>query len=156
MNKSRRIEDFLKGLEVPSGTDPNFAGYFHCFSKGWYFEAHDVLEQLWLRSRGDQWRFYKGLIQLAGAFVHLQKQFKFPQHPKHGQRLRPAVRLLRLSIDHLKPFGSRYMELQLEPLIEFCKLWASQIEASGFKSNPWSPERKPRFRFGESNWVWTS
>ena len=41
----------------------------------------------------DNYLFFKGLIQVAGAFVHLQKQFLHPEHPKHRPRLRPAVRL---------------------------------------------------------------
>ena len=58
--------------------DAHYLGYFACFNRGWFYEAHDVLEELWLANRtGPNYAFYKGLIQLAGAFVHLQKIFRF-------------------------------------------------------------------------------
>ena len=75
---------------VDSGTeqlDPHYAGYFELFNRGKFFEAHDVLEHLWLPDRhGANGSFYKGLIQLAGAFVHLQRN-----------RLRPAAALFKLA-----------------------------------------------------------
>ena len=50
-----------------------------------------VLEHLWLKEgRGaPDYAFYKGLIQLAGGFVHLKLQRSHPEHPKHGRRLLP-------------------------------------------------------------------
>ena len=42
-------------------------------------------------------RFYQALIQAAGAFVHLQKNFQHPSHSSHSRRLLPpAARLLRV------------------------------------------------------------
>ena len=43
-------------------------GYFECFNRQWFFEAHDVLEELWLAGgkSGPNYAFHKGLIQLAG------------------------------------------------------------------------------------------
>src|SRR6266850_7200307 len=29
--------------------DAHYLGYFECFNHGFYYEAHDVLEELWLR-----------------------------------------------------------------------------------------------------------
>ncbi|MBV9128707.1 MAG: DUF309 domain-containing protein, partial [Verrucomicrobia bacterium] len=102
MNKHDRIAAFVDALAT--GGDPAaaaadgdparhpcFLGYRRLFDEARYYEAHDVLEHLWLGARGDRnFLFYKGLIQLAGAFVHLQKQHAAPAHPKHGRRLRPA------------------------------------------------------------------
>jgi predicted metal-dependent hydrolase len=54
--------------------DPHYLGYFECFNQGLFYEAHEVLEELWLAERKEtNGKFYKGLIQLAGAFVHVQK-----------------------------------------------------------------------------------
>ena len=72
--------------------DAHYLGYFHCFNRGLFYEAHDVLEELWLPERtGPNGAFYKGLIQLAGAFVHLQKN-----------RLRPAAALFKLAATNLQ------------------------------------------------------
>ncbi len=76
------------------GGDPHYLGYFDCFNRGLFYEAHDVLEQLWLQDRhGPNGSFYKGLIQLAGAFVHLQKN-----------RLRPAAALFKLADANFKNY----------------------------------------------------
>ena len=97
MLKHDRILALVKGLETPRGIDPRYAGYFVCFNRGDYYEAHDVLEDLWLEEHGPDRSYYQGLIQLAGALVHLRKQAERPWHPKDGARLRPAERLLRLA-----------------------------------------------------------
>ena len=72
--------------------DPRYLKYFECFNQQRFFEAHDVLEALWLPQRqGPNGSFYKGLIQLAGAFVHWQKQ-----------RPGPAVALFKLARTYLQ------------------------------------------------------
>src|SRR5690242_1238657 len=54
--------------------DAHYLAYFECFNRQLFHESHDVLEELWLADKhGRNYSFYKGLIQLAGAFVHLQK-----------------------------------------------------------------------------------
>ena len=89
--KSAKIAAMIEGLR---GRDlsPYYLGYFACFNQQLYFEAHDVLEELWLVDRkGPDGDFYKGLIQLAGAFVHLQKN-----------RLRPSAALFKLAEANLR------------------------------------------------------
>ncbi|MBM3833151.1 MAG: DUF309 domain-containing protein [Verrucomicrobia bacterium] len=74
--------------------DPHYLGYFVCFNQQLYFEAHEVLEELWLLDRrGPDGNFYKGLIQLAGAFVLLQKG-----------RPEPAARLFKLARTNLESY----------------------------------------------------
>src|SRR5207237_3759852 len=59
MNKGERISQFvaeLTGGEVdPDDTDvanhPFYRGFFHCWNEQRYYEAHDVLEQLWLKTK---------------------------------------------------------------------------------------------------------
>ena len=66
--KSSRISVLWEGVD-PRGRDVRYAAYFHHFNRGDYYEAHDVLESLWLEGgRGAKSAaFYQGLIQLAGA-----------------------------------------------------------------------------------------
>jgi predicted metal-dependent hydrolase len=74
--------------------DPRYLGYFECFGRGRFFEAHEVLETLWLPQRqGPNGAFYTGLIQLAGAFVHWEKH-----------RLGPAVALFELAQANLRKY----------------------------------------------------
>src|SRR5260370_13070922 len=112
MNKGERIAQFvheLVGEDVdPTKIDilnhPFYRGYFQCWNEQRYYEEHDVLEQLWLHSTTDDDDFFKGLIQAAGAFVHLQKNFEHPSHPKHSTRLQPPVRLFELAQKNLSSF----------------------------------------------------
>src|SRR4030095_16554241 len=67
-------------------------------------EAHDVLEHLWSGTKSEDANYFKGLIQAAGGFVHLQKQYERPTHPKDGRRMYPAVRLFRLAEKNLEPY----------------------------------------------------
>ena len=146
MKKSDRISAFV-GQPDPGpapALDPHYTGFFACFNARQYYEAHDVLEHLWLRCRDENALFYKGLIQIAGAYVHLQKQYLHPLHAKHGLRLRPAVRLLRLGAKNLAPFGPRHLHLDVEALCLHCAQLAAEIIAAGYARNPWHPEDAPQ------------
>ena len=94
---SQLPEGAAKAGSASISDNPYYRGFFQCWNEQRYYEAHDVLEQLWLKTKSEDANFFKGLIQAAGAFVHLQKKFQHPTHPKHGRRLSPAARLFRLA-----------------------------------------------------------
>ena len=158
MNKSDRIAAFVESLATTADADahagdparhPCYLGYFQLFNEARYYEAHDVLEHLWLGARGDpDFLFYKGLIQVAGAYVHLQKQHDFPTHAKHGRRLRPAVRLFELGRRNLGAFPAQHLRLDVAALRALCADTAAEIAASDFTRNPWTPTTAPRLELG--------
>lgn len=117
--------------------------FFSHFNAGEYYEAHDVLEHLWLKCSDSNATFYKGLIQIAGGFVHLRKQFLRPTHPKDGKRLAPAGRLLALGASNISRFGPLHMGLDVDKLCAFCNELSRGIEGSDFQMNPWSLEDRP-------------
>ena len=145
MSKRDQVAAFVETLESSVGGryHPCYVGYFECFNAGNYYEAHDVLEQLWLKCRDADRHFYQGLIQLAGAFVHLKKQRERPWHPTDGRRLRPAVRLFLLSEKNLTPYAPLHLGLDVEAPLRLCRDWRELIEQSGFEINPWSPGEGP-------------
>ena len=143
MKKSERISALVATLGSDTELDPHYTGYFACFNAQRYYEAHDVLEDLWLRRRDEHHAFFKGLIQLAGAFVHLQKQSARPEHPKDGRRLHPAVRLFRLALANLDAYRPRHLRLDVAAVCAMCAAFAEEIAASEFTRNPW-PARTPR------------
>jgi uncharacterized protein len=154
MNKRERISQWVAewiGDEVsPNHTDlakhPFYLAFFRCWNEQRYYEAHDVLEQLWLKTdRGDA-NFFKGLIQAAGAFVHLQKRFEHPSHAKHSRRLPPAVRLFRLAEKNLASFAPWHHRLDVTALCHLLNRYADQIVASDYTTNPWSPETAPKLK----------
>ncbi len=152
MKKFTRMEAFVTSLDTASasGLHPCYAGYFTCFNAGQYYEAHDVLEHLWLRCGDANALYYKGLIQIAGAFVHLRKQHLRPEHPKDGKRLAPASRLFDLGASNIEPFGPRHMALDVAALAALCREHAEAIRRFKFQRNPWRPEQLPELRLAES------
>ncbi len=151
VNKGERISQFVAELEgiapVDATTDiaqhPCYRGFFRCWNEQRYYEAHDVLEHLWLSTRSEDANYFKGLIQAAGGFVHLQKQFEFPAHAKHGRRLGPAVRLFALAETNLEPFGATRHGFDIDGLRALLARTARLIVDSEFTRNPWSPATAP-------------
>jgi hypothetical protein len=154
MNKGERISQRL--AEV-AGEDvvfdhpdvekhPYYRAFFRCWNEQQYYEAHDVLEQLWLKTKSPDINFFKGLIQAAGAFVHLQKHFEHPSHVKHSRRLPPAVRLFRLAEGNLTPFTPWHHGLDVAALCQLLNRYANEIVSSDYAINPWSPETAPKLQ----------
>lgn len=144
MSKGDRIEAYVQSLGFDGQTyHPCYLAYFACFNRQEYYEAHDVLEHLWLQGAGDNYAFYKGLIQLAGAFVHLKKQHEHPGHHKHGRRMHPAVRLFALADKNLLPYGPTHFGLDITAVLALSSEHASHIVKSDFTENPWRPDRAP-------------
>lgn len=93
-HKSPKIDALLDTFDDLPDFNRHYAGFFRCFNAQLYYEAHDVLEEVWLPIRGQaQAKFYQGLIQMAGGFVHLQKS-----------RLGPAARLFALALANFAPY----------------------------------------------------
>jgi predicted metal-dependent hydrolase len=132
-HKSAKIAALIEGLQ---GRDlsAHYLGYFDCFNRQLFYEAHDVLEELWLPQRKKpNDAFYKGLIQLAGAFVHLQKN-----------RLRPAAALFKLAQTNLKGYAPRHERLEVDVALRLIEHWLERLESSRFEVNPLTPDTWPR------------
>jgi len=124
----------LAGMETVPGFDRHYVGFFRCFNEQLYYEAHDVLEEVWLPIRGQsQAKFYQGLIQMAGGFVHLQKE-----------RLGPASRLFALALANFELYPARHAGIDLDAIRRVCHDHRDAILASGTQRNPWSKERPPQ------------
>jgi hypothetical protein len=131
-NKSERIARMV-GPGSGGGLDPYYEGYFDCFNRGEYYEAHDILEQLWLKDRhGYNGAFYKGLIQLAGAFVHLQKE-----------RLRPSDALFKLAGTNLAQYAGTHERLSIPAVLALIEHWRASLERGNFQGNPLRSEPAP-------------
>jgi predicted metal-dependent hydrolase len=145
--KASRISELWEGID-PRGRDVRYAAYFHHFNREDYYEAHDVLESLWLEeSRGAKAAaFYQGLIQLAGAFVHMRKHFEHPDHRVHQQRLAPAYRLLGLTEKNLAGYGEEWEGIRLGVISELAKEIKGVLYSGEFQKNPWRPKQGPRLQ----------
>jgi hypothetical protein len=158
MSKGERISRFVESLETDdakAGGDgiaahPYYRAFFRCWNEQRYYEAHDVLEQIWLGKTitPEDAQYFKGLIQAAGAFVHLQKHYEHPTHAKHGKRLGPAVRLFRLAEKNLAPFDPQRHGLDVAGFRQMLARYCQAVVDSDHKTNPWSPETASLVRLG--------
>ena len=53
--------------------DPRYRRFMELFNEREFFDAHEVLEDLWLDEHGELRHFYQALIQLAAAYLHLSR-----------------------------------------------------------------------------------
>jgi len=117
--------------------DPHYLAYFHLFNQDLFYEAHDVLENLWLPQRtGPKGNFYKGLIQLAGAFVNLQKN-----------RLQPAASLFKLAQANLEKYGDNCEGLNLTVIHRLINRYLDSLTSSNFTTNALSSLGPPKIPF---------
>ena len=79
--------------------------------------------------------FYKGLIQLAGAFVHLTMH-ENPRFPAAGPRLNPAGRLLRMARANLEKYEQPPHGFDVPAALRLIDEWHARLESGGFKVNP--------------------
>jgi len=144
-SKSPRIAELIRDYSHPMYS-AYYIGYFECFNAGDYYEAHDVLEEVWLKEgkSSKNYLFYKGLIQVAGGFVHMKLHQAQPDHRIHGQRLDPAARLLRLGIINTALYPNPHQSLDLNRLHEICHQYLIVLEKEQYCRNPWRPEQLPR------------
>ena len=111
--------------------DAHYFAFFECFNRGLYFEAHEVLEEIWLPQRKEaNGLFLKGLIQLAGAFVHLQKG-----------RPGPAGALFDLALANLERYGLWHDRLNVARVLDLIHDWRQQLNGGGV--NPLQIKPRP-------------
>jgi len=146
MGKHERIAARMTGRDGDSSWHPCYLEYFRLFNGQSYYEAHDVLEHIWLGANGERYVFYKALIQFAGAYVHLQHHHREPAHRIHSRRLQPAARLFRRSVELLEAFPSAYEGIFLDGIRQTAEHTIQQLTESKFTTNPWSPDRAPQLR----------
>ena len=131
--KSARIAGLIEAFRGRD-LDAHYLGYFECFNREHYYQAHDVLEELWLAKRqGPDGAFYKGLIQLAGAFVHLQRQ-----------RLSPAVAVFKLAKANLQNYPAVHQRLRVAEVVAMVENWLQRLEGEESTRKPFGSGRGPR------------
>jgi predicted metal-dependent hydrolase len=139
-NKGKRIA-VMAGQFHGGKFDPHYAGYFELFNQQKFYEAHDVLEHIWLKDKhGPNGAFYKGLIQLAGAFVHLQKN-----------RPQPASSLFKLALANLEKYPQVHEHLNLKNIRGLIGTWLGELERTGFKFNPLTATNGPKLTLDEGS-----
>jgi hypothetical protein len=90
-------------------------------NSGQYFECHETLEEIWQEERGDVRDLYKGLIQVAAAFVHVRRNNHFG-----------ANRLLTTALGYLEPYrGAGAMGFDVERICGEAEAALRVVDALG-------------------------
>lgn len=76
------------------------------FNRRYFFEAHDVWEEIWQKERGAMRDFFKGLIHLAGGFHHYT-----------NGNWRGSAALLASGVGYLKPYLPGRMGIDLAAIL---------------------------------------
>ena len=131
--KQKRIAELVERHEGHQ-LNKHYLGYFHCFNCQLFYEAHEVLEHIWLKDKhGPNGAFYKGLIQLAGAFVHLQKG-----------RPQPAAALFKLALANFEKYPDEHERLNLVSTRRLIQNWLADLERMHFETNPLNEANAPK------------
>ena len=88
------------------------------FNRGFFFECHDSLEEVWAGLRGPARDFFQGLIQISVGLYHLS-------NANRGG----AVTLLRRGLGRLERYPDVYGGVNLGTLRPEVARWLDRIEA---------------------------
>ena len=107
------------------------------YNAGYFFEAHETLEELWLPSPWPVRPFLQGIIQLAAGFVHLMR------HEYPG-----TIRLLGRGIEKLEAAPEAYMGIDSKQLVAEARKAQEDLEALGpDRFQEWDLRQIPKIAF---------
>ena len=90
------------------------------FNDGYFFQAHETLEELWLVSPLPTRTFLQGIIQTAAAFVHMRRR-----------EYAGTVRLLGHALAKLETFPGEYMGIDVARLVTETRAARDELLALG-------------------------
>ena len=103
------------------------------FNRGFYFECHDTLEELWSGLRGPGRDFFQGLIQVSVAFYHLG-----------NGNLAGMESMIRRALKRFERYPGRYFGFDLETQRGDLRAWLERI-AQGTAAE--DAAARPRWHF---------
>lgn len=106
--------------------DPRLQKGIDEFNQRLFFECHETLEEIWLEEHGDDRRFYQGVIQIAAGY------FKWQQGVPAG-----AVKLWRMGLEKIEPYGPVYLGVDLASLAEIVKEHLRELESAQQRGSEW-------------------
>jgi predicted metal-dependent hydrolase len=106
---------------VDARTEEHFYSALHKgieeFNLGRYFEAHDVLEDLWMETVGEDRLFLQGLIQVSVGFYHL-----------FNRNFVGAVSQFKKGLSKLENYLPHHRRVELDQFSEEVKSWKTIAE----------------------------
>ncbi len=113
--------------------DDRFREGIRLFNAGDFFEAHEVLEEVWLEVRGESRDFYRGLIQLAVAYHHGSER-----------NFRGCLALFERGPKLLQPYRPWFLGVDLEAVLEQVEADRAYVERVAAGEAAWEGLRPPQ------------
>lgn len=106
------------------------------FNRGWYFESHETLEDLWMVTPLPERTLLQAIIQLAAAFVH------------HARGEYPGIlKLLDASAEKLARFAPEALGIDVTALLDDITRVRGEIVGLGMDGfGRWDDRRRPVIR----------
>jgi predicted metal-dependent hydrolase len=95
------------------------------FDEGHYFEAHEVLEDLWRVTSGRDREFYQGLIQLSVILHHVTRG-----------NVRGAANVLQTCRRHLTPYRPSHRDQDVDRLLALCDDLTAELATAAAERRP--------------------
>ncbi len=107
------------------------------FNEEFFFEAHEVLEDVWHRERGEPRLFLQGLIQLCAGFHHFQ-----------NGNIGGAAALLSRGTEKMRRYPERFLGLDVAAILLAVDACRERIEHMQKGAEPTGPIEFPKIRIG--------
>ena len=104
------------------------------FNRGYFFECHDTLEDMWTGLRGPSRDFFQGLIQVSVAFYHLD----------NGNRA-GATSMIQRALERFAKYPDRYFGFDLGAHRREISSWLARVR--GGELGPLTLEDLPKWHF---------
>jgi len=91
---------------MPAEYPPQYLEGIRLFNEREFFECHDVFEELWTDTHGEERRFLQGLIQSAVGLYHFG-----------NGNLGGARKMYHAAVEKLRPYAPEYWGLNLRKLL---------------------------------------
>ena len=105
------------------------------FNERYFFEAHEVLEDVWHEDHGESRLFLQGLIQVCAGFHHFQ-----------NRNCRGAAELLQRGADKMRKYPAGFMGLDSDRLLDEVDACRERIERMRDGTEPEEPIEFPSIR----------
>jgi hypothetical protein len=125
---------------TPEGVRERLGEFYRAldeFNDGYYFEAHETLEDLWMVTPVPERRFLQAIIQAAAAFVHLARG----EYPG-------TIKLLGAAVEKLRDFAPSQFGVDVRRLIADLEQAGDELAALGQERFlEWDQARAPAIGF---------
>lgn len=99
-----------------------------CYRSQEFFAAHEHWESVWRKCQEPEKSFIQGLIQVAAAFHHLQRDNR-----------KGAASLLKSALRRLESYPAIFESVEVRPLREEVETWLQVLAANDSPTHPSFP-----------------